>query len=471
MRFYKPEKLDLSKIPENLANKVIAFFMETLKEKYVNSSNDDFEQDVIEKFDEIVDEPLSKIDIKNFTFKKCDSELLNLIAENVHYFLRNASYYLQKDLEPYTQFSEPTKNYYMCHDLNDIEIISGSDLEYDNQDSGIHHVHYSCLGNIVFSGDNHIENIFDSCQEAERFIIDKLYDNYDACGEHFYITDDAKDMRDWFIEQFDNLDDCYEAISILKRFDNELTKHQSIGELYNSLSEEHFTSVVKNYEFTPHTLHLRPSNDDSSTDEFIQIKSIQDVLSNARCNCELKFLGIEEDSFSKLDEYHFEILNSDTNEELFHFSLLSNDSLSESQDKLEPSTTILAGTLDYKVGAEYFTDAVNNEYDEILKTSECIDCEKSLIENQLSNYTKDELDECLEALENSINNLSYKGLELFTSQNQKNKFIHHCFSKLFKELNISSNDPDYQNFCNKNKLYFPDIKNTNVKNHYKGKSL
>ena len=69
MRFYKPEKLDLSKIPENLANKVIAFFMETLKEKYVNSSNDDFEQDVIEKFDEIVDEPLSKIDIKNFTFK------------------------------------------------------------------------------------------------------------------------------------------------------------------------------------------------------------------------------------------------------------------------------------------------------------------------------------------------------------------------------------------------------------------
>ena len=126
---------------------------------------------------------------------------------------------------------------------------------------------------------------------------------------------------------------------------------------------------------------------------------------------------------------------------MFHFSLPSNKSLSESQDKLEPSTTILASSLDYRLGNVYFSDAVNNEYDEVLKTSECIECEKTSIENQLSNYnTKDE---CLEFLENSINNLRDKGLEIFTSQNQKNKFVHHC---------ISSNE-------------------TNVKKHYKGKRL
>lgn len=256
-----------------------------------------------------------------------------------------------------------------------------------------------------------------------------------------------------------------------ERFDNELLKAQSIEELYNSLSEDQFTSTVKNYKFTPHTLHLRPSKDDSLADEFIQINSIQDVLCNAKCNCEFIFLGIKEGSILELNEYHFGILNSDTNKELFHFSLLSNDSFSKSQDKLERSTTILAGTLDYKKGEVYWTDAVNNEDDEILKTSECIDCQKSLIENQINDYTKNELNECLDALESSINNLSYQGLELFTSMNQKNKFIHHCFCKFFKEVNINSNDPNYQNFCKKNKLYFPEIKNSNGKKYHKGKSL
>ena len=211
------------------------------------------------------------------------------------------------------------------------------------------------------------------------------------------------------------------------KYDKQNLTLESVEKLYNSLSKEQFLSAVKNFQFTPYTLHLRVSKDNSSTDKFIKIESIQDVLCNASCNCDLKFLGIEKDLLFKIDKLHFAILNTDSNKELFHFALLSNKSLSKNQDKLELVTTILASSLEYEQSDVYFSDAVNNEYDEVLKTSECIENEKASIENQLSNYSKDER---LEFLENSISNLRHKGLELFVSQNQKDNFIHHCLSEL-----------------------------------------
>lgn len=194
---------------------------------------------------------------------------------------------------------------------------------------------------------------------------------------------------------------------------------KSIKELYNSLSVEQFLTVIKNYKFTPYTLHLRSSIDDSSADKFIQIKSIKDVLCNTKCNCELIFLGI--DNFFKTEKCYFGIADSDIHEVLFHFELLPNKSLYDNQDILELIPTYLKGDF-------YFTGVVNNIHDEVLKTSECIENEKASIKNQLSNYnTKDE---CLDFLENSIRNLRHKGLELFVSQNQKDNFIHHCLSEL-----------------------------------------
>lgn len=198
-----------------------------------------------------------------------------------------------------------------------------------------------------------------------------------------------------------------------------MNNNLSIKDLFNSLSVEQFISVIKNYEFTPHTLHLRPYKDDSSYDRFIQMKSIKDVLCNTKCNCELIFLGIN--IFFKTAKCYFEIIDSDSHEALFRFELLPDKTLCDNKDILELVPTFLEGDFT-------FTGVANNIHDEVLKTSECIEQEKALIKNQLSNFAENEKEKIKDFLENSINDLKRKGLELFTTQNQKNEFMQHCFS-------------------------------------------
>lgn len=251
MKFYAPEKLDLNKLSEPLAHKVINFFVDKIKElKRIDDRGpglNDLEHFVLDEFDGIEDtffvsykefstEKYKKMDLKEFT-----PEFIELVSEEIHYFLKDADDDLQKELEPHIQSSEPTENYFCYKNSNGrVEILSADELEYDTDSL---EGKYLIRGNEILTTNSRaypdpkpvyeIYKIFDTCKEAEMFIINKIEDSFNAVGESCYIESDPDEIKK---DIKADLLDCYpsnmkpdEEIqeyynNIIKEFDDDLKK-------------------------------------------------------------------------------------------------------------------------------------------------------------------------------------------------------------------------------------------------------
>lgn len=250
MRFYAPEKLDLNKLPEPLAHKVVNFFVDEIKElKDIESYRqlNDLEQFVLDEFDQLEDtyfagaEEFDTEEYKNIQLNELTPELKNLISDEIHYFLKDADKNLQLELDPFIKSTEPTETYF-CYKNNNgrVEILSANELEYDTDDL---EGKYVIRGNEILTTNSRaypdpypvydVYKIFDTCKEAEMFIINKIEDSLNAADESCYFESDPDEMKK---DIKANLLDCYPSDeepdediknhynNIIKEFDDDLSK-------------------------------------------------------------------------------------------------------------------------------------------------------------------------------------------------------------------------------------------------------
>lgn len=248
MKFYAPENLDLNKLSAPLAHKVINFFVDKIKElKRIDDRGpglNDLEHFVLDEFDGIEDtffvsykefstEKYKKMELKEFT-----PEFIKLVSEEIHYFLKDADDDLQKELEPFIQSSEPTETYFCYKNSNGrVEILSAEYLEYDTDTL---EGRYVIRGNEILTTNSRayptpkpeyeVYKIFDTCKEAEMFIINKIEDaaNDFCCFESDpgEMKKDVKaDLLDCYSSDEEPDEDILEYYkNIIKEFDDDLKK-------------------------------------------------------------------------------------------------------------------------------------------------------------------------------------------------------------------------------------------------------
>ena len=248
MKFYAPENLDLNKLSEPLAHKVINFFVDKIKElKRIDDRGpglNDLEHFVLDEFDGIEDtffvsykefstEKYKKMELKEFT-----PEFIKLVSEEIHYFLKDADDDLQKELEPFIQSSEPTETYFCYKNSNGrVEILSAKYLEYDTDTL---EGRYVIRGNEILTTNSRahptpkpeyeVYKIFDTCKEAEIFIINKIEDaSNDFCCFESDPDEIKKDIKADLLDCYSSNDEPDEDIleyynNLIKEFDDDLKK-------------------------------------------------------------------------------------------------------------------------------------------------------------------------------------------------------------------------------------------------------
>ena len=251
MKFYAPENLDLNKLSEPLAHKVINFFVDKIKElKRIDDRGpdlNDLEHFVLDEFDRIEDtffvitkefntEKYKKMELNEFT-----PEFIKLVSEEIHYFLKDADDDLQKELEPFIQSSEPTETYFCYkHSNGSVEILSAEDLEYDTDTL---EGKYVIRGNEILTTNSRayhtpkpeyeVYEIFGTCKEAEMFIINMIEDAADAADDFCCFESDPGEMKkdvkadlvDCYPSDVEPDEDILEVYkNIIKEFDDDLKK-------------------------------------------------------------------------------------------------------------------------------------------------------------------------------------------------------------------------------------------------------
>lgn len=247
MKFYAPENLDLNKLSAPLAHKVINFFVDKIKElkhqENINNCNN-FEQFVLDDFDLIEDtflvsaKEFNTEKYKNIKLEELAPELKNLISYEIHYFLKDADDDLQKELEPFIQSSEPTETYFCYKNSNGrVEILSAKYLEYDTDTL---EGRYVIRGNEILTTNSRahptpkpeyeVYKIFDTCKEAEIFIINKIEDaSNDFCCFESDPDEIKKDIKADLLDCYSSNDEPDEDIleyynNLIKEFDDDLKK-------------------------------------------------------------------------------------------------------------------------------------------------------------------------------------------------------------------------------------------------------
>lgn len=163
MKYYPKKQINLDKFPEDLAIELINFYLKTVGHNDLNNSPD------------------------GFSPKNLDEDVKYEIENNLYLYLKDADESLQSKLV--LECSEPTAELYYLHrddDFSEVGKISAKDLnsylepEYTTR-LGVR-PRFELEGNIVweydqYSGAKHISEVFNSCADAEIYIMEYIEDS------------------------------------------------------------------------------------------------------------------------------------------------------------------------------------------------------------------------------------------------------------------------------------------------------
>lgn len=199
MSYYAEQTLDFSKMPEPLVDKIVDFYasimnqIDNLKRDDLNCDLDSYHMDYLYEYD-------------NFKSDEAKSALRNLTAENVYFYLNELDPNTEKELKKYVPanlFSDPQENYYMLKIDGHNYASLDEDFNLNFDASSFFNESYTLDGNrIIWEGTGYVEK-FETCYEAESYIIGYVLDCCDAAGEFvdiFSSKEEAIDMINDYIK-------------------------------------------------------------------------------------------------------------------------------------------------------------------------------------------------------------------------------------------------------------------------------
>lgn len=162
MKYYPKKQINLDKFPEDLAIELINFYLTTVGHNDLNNSRN------------------------GFSPKNLDEDVKYEIENNLYLYLKDADESLQSKLA--LECTEPTAELYYLHhddDFNEVGKISAEDLNsylepmYTTR-LGVR-ARFELEGNIVWEydqyfGAKHILEVFDTCADAEIYIMEYIED-------------------------------------------------------------------------------------------------------------------------------------------------------------------------------------------------------------------------------------------------------------------------------------------------------
>lgn len=176
MSYYAKQTFDFSKMPEPLVDKIVNFYVSIMNE-IDNLKRDDL-----------------NYDLEDYLYFKDEdkSELRNLAAENVYFYLNELDPDTEKELKKYVpanSYSDPCENYYMFK-IDECGHASLDDhFNLNNDASSFINDPYQLDGNrIIWKKSDYVEE-FENCNDAESCIINFICDSGDACGIFIEFSD------------------------------------------------------------------------------------------------------------------------------------------------------------------------------------------------------------------------------------------------------------------------------------------
>lgn len=176
MSYYAKQTFDFSKMPEPLVNKIVNFYVSIMNE-IDNLKRDDL-----------------NYDLEDYLYFKDEdkSELRNLAAEKVYFYLNELDPDTEKELKKYVpanSYSDPCENYYMFK-IDDYGHASLDDHFNLNDDaSSFFNDPYQLDGNRIIWKKSDFVQKFEKCNDAESYIINFICDSGDACGNFIEFSD------------------------------------------------------------------------------------------------------------------------------------------------------------------------------------------------------------------------------------------------------------------------------------------
>lgn len=183
MSYYAKQTLDFSKMPEPLVDKIVNFYVSIMNE-IDNLKRDDL-----------------NYDLEDYLYFKDEdkSELRNLAAENVYFYLNELDPDTEKELKKYVpanSYSDPCENYYMFK-IDDYGHASLDDHFNLNDDaSSFFNDPYQLDGNRIIWKKSDFVQKFENCNDAESYIINFICDSGDACGNFIEFSDSKEGAID-----------------------------------------------------------------------------------------------------------------------------------------------------------------------------------------------------------------------------------------------------------------------------------
>lgn len=190
MKYYPKKQINLDKFPEDLAIELINFYLKTVGHYDLNNSPDGL--DPRDQYNTNTYDLLSITDDNPDFYlgvspKNLDEDIKYEIENNLYLYLKDADESLQNKLA--LECSEPTAElYYLRHDddFSEVGKISAKDLnsylepEYTTR-LGVR-PRFALDGNIVweydqYSGAKNIFEVFDTCADAEIYIMEYIEDS------------------------------------------------------------------------------------------------------------------------------------------------------------------------------------------------------------------------------------------------------------------------------------------------------
>lgn len=191
MAFYPNKRIDLDKLPQSLATELTNYYLKTVSQNDLNDSVNGL--DPRDHYANDVNTLLALTDDNPAFFlgkhaHELDLKLKQEIEGHLFLYLKDAPQSLQDRVKPYLESSEPTAELYLLvHEDPDSEVIKlkaeelNSYLEPEYTTRNGVRPRFELEGNIVweydrFNGNKYISKIFDTCADAEIFIMEYIED-------------------------------------------------------------------------------------------------------------------------------------------------------------------------------------------------------------------------------------------------------------------------------------------------------